>query len=153
MPRTYGEAVEEVLAMIVSKQRLLYNYSGSQLGAEHLTQHAKTAAMFQKLGDKQKGFDILVVPAHFSHHHKGRSVRRAREVFPDNEFGLGAFAIGIMLLTHPERGVDERYLHVICAGDEFSNGIYARSVKKYFYNLPKPQKFKNTNEKLKSNWR
>ena len=116
---TYGEAVEKVLAMIASKRKF-YNYRDGQLGAEYLRQHAKTAKMFQKLGDEQKDFDILVVSAQSGLRHKGRSVRRAREVFTANEFGLGAFAIGIMLLTHPEREVQWEQLHVDCAGDEFS---------------------------------
>jgi hypothetical protein len=115
----YGEAVEKVLAMIASKRKF-YNYRDGQLGAEYLRQHAKTVKMFQKLGDEQKDFDILVVPAQFGLRHKGRSVRRAREVFTANEFGLGAFAIGIMLLTHPEREVQWEQLHVDCAGDEFA---------------------------------
>ncbi len=118
---TYGEAVEKVLAMIASKRKF-YNYRDGQLGAEYLQQHAKTVKMFQKLGDEQKDFDILVVPAQFGLRHKGRSVRRAREVFTANEFGLGAFAIGIMLLTHPEREVQWEQLHVDCAGDEFAPG-------------------------------
>ena len=116
---TYGEAVEKVLAMIASKRKF-YNYRDGQLGAEYLRQHAKTVKMFQKLGDEQKDHDILVVPAQFGLRHKGRSVRRAREVFTANEFGLGAFAVGIMLLTHPEREVQWEQLHVDCAGDEFS---------------------------------
>lgn len=121
MAATYGEAVEKVLAMIASKRKF-YNYRDGQLGAEYLRQHAKTVKMFQKLGDEQKDFDILVVPAQFGLRHKGRSVRRAREVFAANEFGLGAFAIGIMLLTHPEREVQWEQLHVDCAGDEFAPG-------------------------------
>jgi hypothetical protein len=116
---TYGEAVEKVLAMIASKRKF-YNYRDGQLAAEYLRQHAKTVKMFQKLGDEQKDHDILVVPAQFGLRHKGRSVRRAREVFAANEFGLGAFAIGIMLLTHPEREVQWEQLHVDCAGDEFA---------------------------------
>ena len=116
---TYGEAVEKVLAMIASKRKF-YNYRDGQLGAEYLRQHAKTAKMFQKLGDEQKDYDILVVPAQFGLRHRGRSVRRAREVFQANEFGLGAFAVGIMLLTHPEREVQWEQLHVDCAGDEFA---------------------------------
>ncbi|MBI4215746.1 MAG: hypothetical protein HY602_03410, partial [Parcubacteria group bacterium] len=76
--------------------------------------------MFQQLGDEQKDFDILVVPAQFGLRHKGRSVRRAREVFAANEFGLGTFAIGIMLLTHLEREVQWEQLHIDCAGDEFA---------------------------------
>ncbi|MDO8560753.1 MAG: hypothetical protein Q7R91_00890, partial [bacterium] len=118
---TYGEAVEKVLAMIASKRKF-YNYRDGQLGAEYLRQHAKTVKMFQKLGDEQKDFDILVVPAQFGLRHKGRSVRRAREVFTANEFGLGAFAIGIMVLTHPERLVQWEQIHVDCAGDEFAPG-------------------------------
>ena len=117
---TYGEAVEKVLAMIGSKRKFC-NYCDGQLGAEHLRQHAKTAKMFQELGDEQKDFDILIVPCQFGLRHRGRSVRRAREVFMTNEFGLGAFAIGIMLLTHPEREVRWEQLHVDCAGDEFSS--------------------------------
>ncbi len=126
---TYGEAVEKVLAMIGSKRKF-YNYRDGQLGAEYLRQHAKTAKMFQKLGDEQKDHDILVVPAQFGLRHKGRSVRRAREVFTANEFGLGAFAIGIMVLTHPERLVQWEQLHVDCAGDEFSpdaDGDFSRA--------------------------
>ena len=126
---TYGEAVEKVLAMIASKRKF-YNYRDGQLGAEYLRQHAKTVKMFQQLGDEQKDFDILVVPAQFGLRHKGRSVRRAREVFAANEFGLGAFAIGIMLLTHPEREVQWEQLHVDCAGDEFApeaDGDFSRA--------------------------
>lgn len=116
---TYGEAVEKVLAMIASKRKF-YNYRDGQLGAEYLRQHAKTEKIFQTLGDEQKDHDILVVAAQFGLRHRGRSVRRAREVFTANEFGLGAFAIGIMLLTHPEREVQLEQLHVDCAGDEFA---------------------------------
>lgn len=116
---TYGEAVEKVLAMIAS-QRKFYNYRDGQLGAEYLRQHAKTAKMFQQLGDEQKDHDILVVPAQFGLCHRGRSVRRAHEVMNANESGLGAFAVGIMLLTHPEREVQREQLHIDCAGDEFA---------------------------------
>src|SRR3989338_3584253 len=118
---TYGKAVEKVLAMIGSKRKF-YNYRDGQLGSDYLRQHAKTAKMFQKLGREQKDHDILVVPCQFGLHHNGRSVRRAREVFMGNEFGLGAFAIGIMVLTHPERLVRREQLRVDCAGDEFSSG-------------------------------
>jgi hypothetical protein len=115
--------------MIASKRKF-YNYRDGQLGAEYLRQHAKTVKMFQKLGDEQKDHDILVVPAQFGLRHKGRSVRRAREVFAANEFGLGAFAIGIMLLTHPERLNRHGDLWMDCAGDEFApfaDGDFSRS--------------------------
>lgn len=118
---TYGEAVEKVFVMIASKRKF-YNYRDGQLGAKYLRQHAKTVKMFQKLGDEQKDHNLLVVPAQFGLRHRGRSVRRAREVFQANEFGLGAFAIGIMLLIYPERAVQWEQLHIDCAGDEYAPG-------------------------------
>jgi hypothetical protein len=54
--------------------------------------------------------------------HRGKSVRRARETFASNEFGLGAFAIGCMALVHPERYVRWEELDTDCAGDEFAPG-------------------------------
>ena len=118
---TYGEAVEKVLAKISETRKGKFkNWREGELGPDRLKQSARAEKMFQTLGDEQKDHDILVVPAQFGLRHKGRSVRRAREVFAANEFGLGAFAIGIMLLTHPEREVQWEQLHVDCAGDEFA---------------------------------
>lgn len=119
---TYGEAVQKVLDMIKqTRNGAFHNYREGQLGPDRLRQSAKTAAVFQKLGDEQKDHDILVVPAQFGLRHRGRSVRCAREVFMGNEYGLGAFAVGIMLLTHPERLMHYDDLWIDCAGDEFDN--------------------------------
>lgn len=116
---TYNEAVEKVLELIskicVGKFK---NYRGN-LGPDRLHQHERTVAMLKKLGDQQKGYDILIFPAQFGIRHRGRSVRRAREVFNKNEFGLGAFEVGIMLLTHPERLHHYDDLWIDCAGDEY----------------------------------
>jgi hypothetical protein len=120
---TYNEAVQKVLDMI--RQTCagnFHNHHDGQLGPERLRQTAKTAGVFQKLGDEQKDHDILVVPAQFGIRHRGRSVRRAREVFfASNEFGLGAFASGIMILTHPERLMNYDDLWIDCSGDEYDN--------------------------------
>ncbi|KKQ56705.1 MAG: hypothetical protein US74_C0012G0028 [Parcubacteria group bacterium GW2011_GWA2_38_13] len=123
---TYGEAVEKVLAMIGSKRKF-NNYRDGQFGAQYLRQHAKTVEMFQKLGDEQKGHDlptgqagILIVACQFGLRHRGKSVRRAREIFEANEFGLDAFSVGIMLLTHPERLAHFDDLWIDCAGDDFA---------------------------------
>lgn len=113
-----GEEVLEVLNAI-ALTRELYNYREGQLGLQQLRQHEHTAAMWKKLGEQQQG-DILVVPAQFGLHHRGRSVRRAREVMNANEFGLCAFAVGIMLLTHPERLQHHENLWIDCAGDEYA---------------------------------
>jgi hypothetical protein len=118
---TYREAVEKVFALLAKQRKGKFqNYREGQLSEQYLRESEKTAAAFQKLGDEQKGYDILVVPAQFGIRHRGRSVRRAREVMNSLEFGLGAFAVGIMLLTHPEREIQWEQLHIDCAGDEFS---------------------------------
>lgn len=120
---TYGEAVEKVFCIIKkTRNGKFYNYREGQLGPDRLRLSAKTAGVFQKLGDEQKDHDILVVPAQFGIRHRGRSVRRALEVFAGNESGLGAFAIGIMLLTHPERLQHYGDLWIDCAGDEYAPG-------------------------------
>ena len=75
--------------------------------------------MMAKLVEGQEG-DILVIPAQFGFRHRGKSVRRARETFYDNEFGLSSFTVGTMLLTHPEREVEWEQLHIDCSGDEYS---------------------------------
>jgi hypothetical protein len=77
----------------------------------------------EALGEAQKGYDILVVVAQFGLRHRGRSVRRAREVMPKGtEFGLGAFEVGCMILTHPERLADYDDLWIDCAGNEYAPG-------------------------------
>lgn len=118
---TYGEAVQKVLDLIKqTRNGAFYNYREGQLGSNQLRQSTKQVAMFQKLGDEQNGHDILMMPAQFGIRHRGRSVRRAREVMNANECGLGAFAIGIMLLTHPECLQHYDDLWIDCAGDEFA---------------------------------
>jgi len=120
---TYGEAVQKVLDLIKqTRDGKFYNYRKGKLGSQHLRQRAKTAKMFQTIGDEQKDYDILIVPAQFGLNHRGKSVRRVREVMSASEFGLGAFATGIMILTHPERLQHYDDLWIDCAGDEYAPG-------------------------------
>ncbi len=128
---TYGEAVQKVLDTIKqTRDGKLTNYIEGKLGPQYLRQHAKTVEAFQKLEEAQQGHDILVVPCQFGIRHRGRSVRRACEVMSPQEFGLGAFAIGIMILTHPERLQNYDDLWIDCAGDERSpdaDGSFGRA--------------------------
>ena len=119
---TYGEAVEKVLAKIEETRKGKFkNRREGELGPDDLKQTARTeVTMFETLGYEQKDHDILVVAAQFGLRHRGRSVRRAREVMQVNEFGLGAFAVGIMILTHPERLMHDDDLCIDCAGDEYT---------------------------------
>ena len=118
---TYGEAVQKVLDLLKkTRDGKFYNYREDKLGPKHLRQLQKSIKAWEKLGDEQKDHDVLVVPAQFGLRHRGCSVRRAREVMNASEFGLGTFAIGIMLLTHPERLQHYDDLYIDCAGDEYS---------------------------------
>lgn len=119
--KTYNEAVEKVLELIKQQRKgKFYNWREGRLGEKYLRQHERTAKKLEVLADQQKGYDILVVAAQFGLRHRGRSVRRAREVFTANEFGLGAFEIACMLLTHPERLQDYDDLWINCAGDKYA---------------------------------
>lgn len=119
---TYAEALQKVLdAIKQARDGKFLNYRDGQINDERLRQSAKTKEVFQKLGDEQKDHDILVVAAQFGLRHRGRSVRRAREVMQKNECGLGAFAVGIMILTHPEHLQHPDDLWTDCAGDEFND--------------------------------
>ncbi len=118
--KTYTAAAEIVwLKLKETRKGKFYNYRDGQLGPDRLRQSAKSAAMWERLGQAQEGNNLLVVPAQFGIRHRGRSVRRAREVMSGVEFGLGMFAVGIMLLTHPERLQHYDDLWVDMAGDEY----------------------------------
>jgi len=117
---TYNEAIQVILDLIKkTRNNKFYNFCG-QIGPKRLRQTSKTKKMFEEIGNEQKKHDILVIPAQFGLRHRGRSVRRAREVMNANEFAFGTFAIGIMLLTHPKRLRSFEELCIDCAGDEYS---------------------------------
>ncbi|MEK7478171.1 MAG: hypothetical protein AAB645_02270 [Patescibacteria group bacterium] len=119
---TYSEVVLTVLETIKqARGGKFYNYREGQIDEEHLRQSARMQEFWKNLSATQGDPDILIVPAQFGIRHRGRSVRRAREVFLAGEFGLGAFAIGIMILMHPERLQNEDDLRIDCAGDEFDD--------------------------------
>ena len=122
---TYGGALEKVLNLIrQTRNGAFHNYYPGPLYPYQLRQSEKAKSMFQMLSDEQKDQDILVVPAQFGIRHRGRSVRRARSLMNANECGLGAFAIGIMLLTNPERLQRFDDLWIDCAGDDLAPTAY-----------------------------
>ncbi len=78
----------------------------------------------QEIKNQQQGNKILIVPAQLGLRHRGRSARRANEVMVSNkeisEFPLGAFEVGIMILTHPETMMGGHFeLQTICSGDHY----------------------------------
>ncbi len=118
MASSYAWAIKAVFTLIEGR-RVFYNFRRGETGQEYLRQHERTVRKLREVAEQQPG-DILILPAQFGLRHRGRSVRRAREVFTSSEFGLGAFASAIMLLTHPEMLSVQESLSFDSSGDEYS---------------------------------
>lgn len=104
----------------IAFSRKFYNYREGEITTDKLRMHARTAHALDLVAEAQGNGDILIVAAQLGMRHRGRSVRRAREVFISNEFGLGSLMVGSIILTHPERLVRWEELDMDCAGDEFA---------------------------------
>jgi hypothetical protein len=119
---TYNEALQVILDQIEkTRNGKFHNYRKCELGPDRLRQSVRSQKFWSDLAEAQGNPDILIVAAQFGLRHGGRSVRRALEVIGDTpgEFGLGAFANGAMLLSHPERLMNCDDLWIDCAGDEY----------------------------------
>jgi hypothetical protein len=114
----YCRAVQLIHAKI-NGSRIFHNWLKGQITTAQLRVHARTAHALDLIAQQQKG-DILIIAAQLGLRHCGKSVRRAREVFKANEFGLGSIAVGSIILTHPKRLVRWEELEMDCAGDEFA---------------------------------
>lgn len=122
---TYGEAVYVVLDLIKQTRcgRFLDHFKG-EIKSKHLFQSRRCPDGFQVIGDQQKDHDIFIVAAQFGMRHPGISANRVLEVKKNNEFVLGVFAVGIMLLTHPKRFAVPSDIGINCAGDDlFGIGV------------------------------
>jgi len=116
---TYNEAVEMLLEILTSKRRFSNRIIG-KLGETYLRQTERSKLAVTILGEQQEGSDILVVGAQAGMRHRGASARRTRVSMAGNEYALGVFAIGCILLTHPERLSTGDALMIDCGGDEYS---------------------------------
>ena len=113
--KTYNEATERILKAIASERTFKSWLEGKSL---NLRQSERTEIAFDMLWGKQQS-DYFLVPAQFGFFHARpcRSVRRVRTVYLPHEFGLDTFAVGSMLLSHPERFISEKDLFVVCPGE------------------------------------
>jgi len=119
---TYGEALSRVLAALdKSRGGHFHDYRKGRLGARFLRQEKQSKARWDRLASRQKG-DIVAVPAQFGRRYRGHSVNDVRAMLEANQFGLGAYHIAIMLLTHPERLSTGEELWLYAPGDEYSYG-------------------------------
>jgi hypothetical protein len=111
----------------IAASRKFYNWRDGQITPNRLGVHAHTAHALDLVAENQPG-DILIVAGQLGMRHRGRSIRRARECFDSNEFGLGSLAVGSIVLTHPERLVRWGELDTDCAGDKFApdaDGVFS----------------------------
>lgn len=128
--KTYNEAVEKVLALI-AKSHPFYNWRKGKLGAEYLRETERKKEMLARYKNK-----LFVIPAQTGKKYAGKSVETARKEFAENEVGLGAYEVGIIALTHPERFEKWDELDCDCPGDEYSydaSDPFGRSPRFYFH--------------------
>ena len=116
---TYNEAVELMLGVLANKRKFSNRIIG-KLSDKYLRQSERSKLAEKILGEQQEGSDLLVVGAQAGLLHRGSSARRTRVAMAGNEFGLGVFAIGCIVLTHPERLSTGETLMIDCSGDEYS---------------------------------
>ena len=116
---TYCEAVERMVE-VLSTRRKFSNRIIGKMGDKFLRPCERSKLAQKILCDQQEGNDILVVGAQAGMLHRGSSARRTRVTMAGNEYGLGVFAIGCILLTHPERLSTGDTLMIDCSGDEYS---------------------------------
>lgn len=106
----------------IKDSRSFYNYREDEITPEQLRRHARTVRMLEQITEAQQGSDILIIACQLGMRHRGKSVRRARETFMVNEFGLDSFLGACIALTHPGRFVRSDELDMDLPGDEFSGG-------------------------------
>jgi hypothetical protein len=118
----YQGAVERVISLIKKTRRGRTHHCWELIeDVDSFSRSKRSDKAFSVLGQEQKNCDILIVPCQFGLKHRGRSIRRALEAMPSYEFGLGAFDVGIMLLTHPERLSHCKDLWIDCPGDKLES--------------------------------
>lgn len=112
-----------------------YNYRDEQITSDCLQVHARTVHALNLITEHQPG-DILIVAGQLGMRHRGRSVRRARECFDFNEFGLGVLAVSSIFLNHSNRLVRWEELDMDCSGDEFDDPTFdARFAHVYVFSF------------------
>lgn len=113
----YCEALQ-VMLNLIAKERKFENLREGTLTDKHLRLTERTQQVLSQLEEQTPG-DFLVIAFQFGLRHRGRSVRRARVCFLDNEFGLGPYEVATLLLTHPDRINGPDQLYIDCAGIEY----------------------------------
>lgn len=105
--KTYPDAVKLVLHEI-DKSRPFYNWREGQIDSEHLRESENKGTPTD---------NISILNCQLGQKYNGRSVKSVRK--EKGEILLGAYEVGIILLTHPETISKYDDLFIDCPGDEF----------------------------------
>lgn len=115
---TYSQALSLIFCIMRNQFPLDIKLNSSLVVRKQETQDA-----FEKIGESQKGYPYLVIPAQLGKRHGGRSTRSAIDSYTGSEFGLGLYELGCILLTHPNLLDSAKTLFVRCPGDQYESEI------------------------------
>lgn len=107
--KSYPNAVQKVLDVLKST-RPFYNWREGMIDATHLRESSLKNVPQHKL---------VMLSCDFGIKHKGKSVQTVRTERGGEEVLLGAYEVGIALITHPELLQKYEDVWLDCAGDEF----------------------------------
>lgn len=110
--KTYPNAVQKVLDVLKSA-RPFYNWREGMIDATHL----RESSLKNMPQDK-----LVMLPCNFGIRHRGKSVQTVRTERGKGEVLLGAYEVGIALITHPELLQKYEDVWLDCPGDEFKPG-------------------------------
>lgn len=127
----YNDAVQKILDLIKKDCKgNFHNWREGRLGPQYLRQTEHAVQLWKKFSEEQRGHDILIFPARFIFRDPNKSAPRVRTATNSWDLGrLGAFAVGIAILTHRKHLKRRDDLWIDCHGDQYSlvaNGQFTR---------------------------
>lgn len=120
--RAVGDNYEMAMARLfsaISRERNFINILNGMTGEKNLRKNRQSSISLETIA-KVQGSDIIIIPIQTGIRFRGKSARLSKDLFLINEFGIGSFEAGCILLTHPMRFSSYVDLWLDCSGDEFS---------------------------------
>lgn len=112
---TYEEALREVFRLLAKYRGNIENHLDNVSSRIFYYQTNETRKALEKLSIGGKG---CVFPAQLGGQYQGYAFKDAHEaIVGAGQFGLDAFTVGIILLTHPELLRRKEHPRIFCAGE------------------------------------
>jgi hypothetical protein len=123
----YWAATKKVLTVLREKYLVwaVQEDDFSQVSQDSLHQSERSRLLYEELGRRQVGHNLLVVPVQMGRRFAGHSVRSVQQFLHKNhnEAGLGILEIVLFLMSHPDRIVpDYNALWIDCPGSIVHQG-------------------------------